>query len=166
MTPEYYSLEDVICVAKIHPFYAAGVQYPPSCETIQAAREAAANGPAKADLASQPIIGKNDLYAFSNSSVAVPNLIMSSYNTIERLVKDASPQNTYRHGVYASITGGGFGSTPLFFATDVHENRRQRAYFGRFIRTMGLIEHGDWVLTTHCAGELYRYGVCKWKEKS
>ncbi|KAF7557974.1 hypothetical protein G7Z17_g265 [Cylindrodendrum hubeiense] len=58
--------------------------------------------------------------------------------------------------VYASVTGGGFGSKPLFFATDVHENRRHRANFGRFIQSMGIIKHGDWVLTMHTSGELYR----------
>jgi hypothetical protein len=79
-----------------------------------------------------------------------------SYTTIERLVEDTTPQNSYRYSVYASITGGGFGSKPLFFGTDVHENRRQRANFGQFLRTTGLIEPGDWVLTVHTAGELYR----------
>ncbi|EFY84256.1 hypothetical protein MAC_09701 [Metarhizium acridum CQMa 102] len=67
--------------------------------------------------------------------------------------------------VYASITGGGFGSKPLFFATDVYENRRHRAQFGELLRATGVVKHGDWILTTHCAGELYRYS-CRLLEPS
>lgn len=74
----------------------------------------------------------------------------------ERLVHDLSPENTYRHNAYTSVTGGGGHSKPLVFATDASENRRQRAQFGRFLRTLGLIRPGDWVLTTHVGGDLYR----------
>lgn len=84
------------------------------------------------------------------------SLIVCSYDKIQRLVDDTSDANSYRQAVYVSITGGGFGAKPLFFATDVYENRRHRARFGSFIRDMGIIEHGDWVLSTHCTGELYR----------
>ncbi|POR38335.1 Uncharacterized protein TPAR_01456 [Tolypocladium paradoxum] len=139
MTPELYSFVDVLAVAKIHPFYVPDIQYPPDAETIRVVRERAAKEPTKVDLRSQPLRRKKDLYT-----------------TIERLVNDPSPRNTYRHSVYASITGGGVGSTPLFFATDVYENRRHRARFGQFVRATGLVEHGDWVLTTHNAGGLYR----------
>lgn len=80
------------------------------------------------------------------------------YDVIERLVNDISPENTYRHNVYTSTTGGGSTlSRPLFFATDAMENRRHRAYFGDFLSKTGLIERGDWVVTTHCGGSLYRY---------
>lgn len=75
---------------------------------------------------------------------------------IQRLVNDVDPKNTYRKGVYTSITGGGHGGTPLFFATDVAENRRHRAMFGRFLRATRVIDPSDWVLSTHCAGDLYR----------
>lgn len=58
--------------------------------------------------------------------------------------------------MYASITGGGYGSTPLFFATDAVENRYQRLLYGQLINTCGILGSGDWALTTHAAGELYR----------
>lgn len=82
----------------------------------------------------------------------------SSYAIIQRLIKDASPDNTFRRGIYTSITGGGgTGKAPLFFATDVHENRAHRARFGAFLRSVGLVSDTDWVVTVHTAGDLYRY---------
>jgi len=86
----------------------------------------------------------------------IPRLNINSYSTIGRLIDDTNPCNTFRQSVYASTTGGGTGSKPLFFATDVHENRRARAGFGRFIQNIGVIKNSDWVVTTHTAGELYR----------
>lgn len=44
------------------------------------------------------------------------------------------------------------------FATDVKENRRHRSVFGEFMAACGLVGPGDWVLTTHASGYLYRYG--------
>ncbi|KAK2483478.1 hypothetical protein H9L39_05270, partial [Fusarium oxysporum f. sp. albedinis] len=74
-----------------------------------------------------------------------------------RLINDTDPRNTYRHNVYTSVTGGGGGvSKPLFFATDAFENRRHRALFGEFLKKIGIIERGDWVLSTHHGGSLYR----------
>ncbi|KID74224.1 hypothetical protein MBR_06323, partial [Metarhizium brunneum ARSEF 3297] len=140
MAPENYTLSDVLAVAKSHPFYDQDIQYPPDSETIEKLREQSREQPESDGLKLQPLLRKKDLYT-----------------TIERLVNDPSPQNTYRHSIYASITGGGFGSKPLFFATDVHENRRHRAQFGELLRATGVVKHGDWILTTHCAGELYRY---------
>lgn len=80
---------------------------------------------------------------------------------IERLVKDNSPNNTYRRSVYTSVTGGGSGSQALFFATDVLENRVHRANFGRLLHNTGVIDNDDWVLSTHWAGDLYRYDHTK-----
>lgn len=94
---------------------------------------------AESNLKAQPFLWKSTLYS-----------------TINRLVNDTSPQNTFRHSVYTSTTGGGMGSKPLLFATDVHENRRARAGFARFLQSMGLISSSDWVVTTHTGGELYR----------
>ncbi|KAL2671561.1 hypothetical protein Neosp_014151 [[Neocosmospora] mangrovei] len=135
-----YSVADVLAVAKIHPFY-SDAQYPPppDDDTILKSREQAALTYQEGDLQAQPLLRKKDLYT-----------------AIERLVDDTSPQNTYRHNVYTSITGGGGGSKSMFFATDAMENRRHRANFGEFLRNTGVIQHGDWVLTTHCAGDLYR----------
>ncbi|KAM0255929.1 hypothetical protein ACHAQJ_005330 [Trichoderma viride] len=134
-----HSLGEVLAVAKIHPFYVEEIQYPPDEQTVRAVREKAAKEQAEDTLKSRPIIWKKNLY-----------------NTIQRLVNDTHPDNTYRQSVYASITGGGFGSKPLFFGTDVYENRKHRAHFGHFLKTLGVIEPGDWALTTHSAGELYR----------
>lgn len=78
------------------------------------------------------------------------------YTTIERLVNDTSPDNTYRQASYISITGGGRGALPLFFATDAKENRRQRAEFGKLIASTGMLGRRDWVLSMHAAGGLYR----------
>ncbi|KAI8655365.1 hypothetical protein NCS55_01187800 [Fusarium keratoplasticum] len=133
-----YSVADVLAVAKIHPFY-SDAQYPPDDDTIQKAREKAALAFREGDLQAQPLLRKKDLYT-----------------AIERLVGDTSPQNTYRHNVYTSTTGGGGGSNSLFFATDAMENRRHRANFGEFLQNTGVIQRGDWVLTTHNAGDLYR----------
>ncbi|KAM5343715.1 hypothetical protein ACJ41O_012252 [Fusarium nematophilum] len=133
-----YSLAEVLAVAKIHPFY-SNAEYPPDDDVLLATREQAALVSAQADLKTQPVLRKRDLYA-----------------VIERLVSDSNPNNTYRHNVYTSITGGGSNSKALFFATDALENRRHRAYFGQFLRNTGLIKRGDWVLTTHWGGELYR----------
>lgn len=84
------------------------------------------------------------------------DLTNGSYQAIDRLVNDTSHLNNYRISCYTSITGGGSGSTPLFFATDVHENRRHRAHFGKFLAATGVVEETDWILTTHFAGNLYR----------
>lgn len=44
----------------------------------------------------------------------------------------------------------------MVFATDSIENRQQRAVFGSFLRSCGIVGPGDWVLTMHVAGYLYR----------
>lgn len=56
-----------------------------------------------------------------------------------------------------SITGGGSGAVPMMFAVDVHENRRQRAQMGNFLKLCGVIKPEDLVLSTHLAGGFYRY---------
>lgn len=85
------------------------------------------------------------------------NLIRTSrYKTIERLVNDTSPENTYRQSSYVSITGGGRGSQALFFATDVKENRRQREEYGNLMASAGLLNSRDWVVSMHTTGNLYR----------
>ncbi|OTB04747.1 hypothetical protein M426DRAFT_320606 [Hypoxylon sp. CI-4A] len=141
MELESYSLAEVLAVANIHPFYVPDIQYPPDARTIQAVRKLAKTLPTEVtvDLKLQPLLQKKGLYS-----------------TIKRLIDDVSPRNTYRQSIYASTTGGGFSLKPLFFATDVFENRRQRAYFGHFLRATGVISPKDWILTVHSAGELYR----------
>ncbi|KAK6859077.1 hypothetical protein PG995_004930 [Apiospora arundinis] len=133
-----FTLAEILAVAKVHPFY-SNSQYPLNNEAIGEATRHASLHPMEADLSKQPLLFKNDLYA-----------------TTERLIHDISPNNAYRSNAYTSVTGGGGKSKPLFFATDALENRRQRARFGQFLRNIGLIQHGDWVLTTHVGGDLYR----------
>ncbi|KAI0002718.1 hypothetical protein F4779DRAFT_622163 [Xylariaceae sp. FL0662B] len=139
MEAEFYSLADVLAVANTHPFYVSSIKYPPDAQAIHAVRRKTAEQQTEVDLTLQPLLRKKDLYI-----------------TIDRLIDDASPQNTYRHSIYASVTGGALKSKELFFATDVHENRRNRASFGRFLHMTGIINDGDWVLTVHTAGNLYR----------
>ncbi|KAM3073025.1 hypothetical protein ACMFMG_008743 [Clarireedia jacksonii] len=55
-----------------------------------------------------------------------------------------------------SITGGGSGGVPMMFAVDAHENRRQRAQMGDFLKLCGVIDPVDMVLTTHLVGGFYR----------
>ncbi|KAF2827755.1 hypothetical protein CC86DRAFT_438506 [Ophiobolus disseminans] len=134
-----FTLADILAIANIHPFYACNVKYPPDADTIRMARERASEDTAELDLKSQPALWRSTLYS-----------------TINRLMEDTNPENGFRHGVYTSITGGGSGSRPILFLTDVQENRRARVDFGRFLRRMGLLSNSEWVVTTHTSGELYR----------
>lgn len=139
-TSSYYSVEDVLAVASVHPFYNSNIKYPPSAQTIRAAGSQQSQLNEHTLLQAQPLLHKPHLYT-----------------TIQRLTNDANPLNTYRHGIYASTTGGGgSGGQPLFFGTDVHENRHQRLLFGRFLAATGVIVPGDWVVTVHSSGSLYR----------
>lgn len=82
--------------------------------------------------------------------------LSTSYAVIQRLIEDPNPQNTFRRGVYTSMTGAGSGYKRLFFATDVHDNRRHRTLFGRFLRTIGLDNEMHCVVIVHSGGGLYR----------
>jgi hypothetical protein len=61
MTPDTYSLSEVIRVAKIHPFYNADQQYPPDPEAIQKALQCSPTKPEQTDLDLQPLLKKNDM---------------------------------------------------------------------------------------------------------
>ncbi|KAI3161985.1 hypothetical protein DTO039G3_8343 [Penicillium roqueforti] len=139
MATERYSLAEVLAVAKTHPFYNPDTVYPADAETIQNLRKTVTDQEAKAKFQEQPLLEKKTLY-----------------KAIERLSHDVDPRNTYRQSSYVSITGGGSGGVPMMFAVDVHENRRQRAQFGEFLKLCGVIQPGDWVLSTHVAGGFYR----------
>ncbi|KAJ5435621.1 hypothetical protein N7445_006506 [Penicillium cf. griseofulvum] len=138
MATERYQLAEVLAVAKIHPFYNPDVDYPPDADTIQRLRELI-DQKANPALQEQPLLDKKTLY-----------------KVIERLIHDTDRLNTYRQSSYMSITGGGSGGIPMLFAVDAHENRRQRAQMGNLIKLCGMIEPGDWVLSTHMAGGFYR----------
>ncbi|KAI9646630.1 hypothetical protein NHQ30_004626 [Ciborinia camelliae] len=139
MTIGTYSLQEVLAVAGNHPFYNENVLYPGNSEQIRNLQELVINQKKKPDLQQLPLLDKKTLY-----------------KVIQRLTNDVDPKNTYRHGSYMSITGGGSGAVPMMFAVDVHENRRQRAQMGEFLKLCGVIEPGDSVLSIHLAGGFYR----------
>ncbi|KAE8375733.1 hypothetical protein BDV26DRAFT_299489 [Aspergillus bertholletiae] len=139
MASESFSLAEVLAIAKKHPFYDPKIQYPPNARALQEARNSAGNHQTKADLRSQPLLHKNDIY-----------------KTVERLTHDASPENVYRESSYMTISGGGSGGLPMMFAVDVHENRQQRAQMGKLLRTCGVIHPKDWVISVHISGGFYR----------
>jgi hypothetical protein len=56
-----FSLEEVLAVAKRHPFYAPSAQYPPDKDAILAIRERVATQPRTSDLSSQPLLWKSSL---------------------------------------------------------------------------------------------------------
>ncbi|TGO44720.1 hypothetical protein BCON_0471g00040 [Botryotinia convoluta] len=134
-----YSLAEVLAVAENHPFYNEGILYPADLKTVMKLQESTFSKEKRADLQEQPLLDKKTLY-----------------KSIKRLTHDVDPRNTYRHGSYMSITGGGSGSIPMMFAVDARENRRQRAQMGDLLRVCGVIEPKDLVLSTHLAGGFYR----------
>ncbi|KAJ3493093.1 hypothetical protein NLG97_g4957 [Lecanicillium saksenae] len=122
-----YPLSSILAVAEAHCFYNEGVTYPPSPNAVEGILELAATREHAEDLTSWPLLHKKRLR-----------------------------DNTYRQSSYVSITGGGRGSQPLFFATDVKENRCQRAEYGKLMANSGLLNARDWVISMHSAGSLYR----------
>lgn len=56
-----FSLNEILAIARIHPFYTAHVQYPPDVETIQAALDLAAADQSAPDLRSLPLTTKKDM---------------------------------------------------------------------------------------------------------
>ncbi|KAF3907305.1 hypothetical protein ABW21_db0204017 [Orbilia brochopaga] len=147
-----YTLKQVLSVAKVHPYYNSDVQYPPSAEdvrTILVDLSKESNGTSN---------GASNVTFSEDSALKSFPLISKErlYETITRLTADTSPQNTFRHGCYISITGGGSGGMPMMFATDAGENRRHRLAAGALTRTCGLIDDTDFVLSLHSSGKLYR----------
>jgi hypothetical protein len=56
-----FTLTDVLSIAKIHPFYAFDVKYPPDADTIRAARERASEDKVELNLKSQPVLRRSSL---------------------------------------------------------------------------------------------------------
>ncbi|EJP68338.1 uncharacterized protein BBA_02340 [Beauveria bassiana ARSEF 2860] len=134
-----YPINSVLGLAKKHCFYNDEIAYPPAFNLVGAIAKETAGDDQTEQLTSWPLLHKKTLYT-----------------TVQRLVNDTSPENTYRQSSYVSITGGGRGAQPLFFATDVNENRRQRAEFGKLIASTGMLNGRDWVVSMHSGGGLYR----------
>ncbi|RAL07450.1 uncharacterized protein BO97DRAFT_251926 [Aspergillus homomorphus CBS 101889] len=142
MTIKAFPLSEVLAVSGIHPFYNPNILYPPNPDEIQSAVQSAdarSTETMSSRLELLPLTTKKELY-----------------QVVERLTKDTSPQNEYRRSSYVSITGGGSGGLPLMFLSDAKENRQQRAAFGEFLRTSGVVDPHDWILTTHASGYMYR----------
>lgn len=139
--PGSYPMEDVLAIASIHPFY-SDAKYPPTRADIPSALTNAKQTSGRdRDLKSFPLTRKSTLE-----------------NQIARLTNDLDPRNGYRQETYVSVTGGGSGqSAAMVFATDSAENRKQRAVIGVLLRKCGILGPGDWMLTVHAGGNLYRY---------
>ncbi|KAJ6502254.1 hypothetical protein C8R45DRAFT_818541 [Mycena sanguinolenta] len=135
---DHYPLPHVLAVAAIHPFYQPAIRFPPDADHIHQAITSSSDGGVRS-LSNVPLTYKKDLY-----------------QTIQRLTSDTDPRNGYRRSSYISVTGGGSGGIPMMFATDGQENRSQRRTTGQLIQACGVIEEGDWVLTMHTSGGLYR----------
>ncbi|KAF7363696.1 Circularly permuted ATP-grasp type 2 [Mycena sanguinolenta] len=133
---DHYPLQHILAVAAIHPFYQPTIRFPPDADHIH---QAISSDGGVRPLSSVPLTYKKDLY-----------------QTIQRLTSDNDPRNGYRRSSYISVTGGGSGGIPMMFATDGQENRNQRRTAGQLIQACGVIEEGDWVLTMHTSGGLYR----------
>ncbi|KAI1994043.1 hypothetical protein LOZ53_001933 [Ophidiomyces ophidiicola] len=140
MASKSYALENILAVAKVHPFY-SDVEYPPTRESLaKILAEASENDNSKrSQLKDFPLIRKETLY-----------------QSIKRLSADTNPRNGYRQHGYISVTGGGSGGVPMLFVTDSAENRKHRDVMGSLIRGCGLIKPGDWMLTMHISGFFYR----------
>ena len=61
MKSNVFSLREVLAVAKIHPFYADQVRYPPDTKAIQAALDLAAKEQSTPELRLLPLTTKKDL---------------------------------------------------------------------------------------------------------
>jgi len=55
------TLTEILAIAKIHPFYASHIKYPPDEETIRIAREKAGENTAESDLKSAPVLWRSSL---------------------------------------------------------------------------------------------------------
>lgn len=73
MTPERYSLAEVLAVAQRHPFYRPDVQYPPNAEAVKATRELVANGVIPVGLHEQPLLYKKAMYVCIPISLCSPH---------------------------------------------------------------------------------------------
>ncbi|CAG8909807.1 unnamed protein product [Penicillium egyptiacum] len=134
-----FDLGDVLAIASVHPFYSP-TPYPPRREDLPILLAKHRESAIDFKLSSFPLTWKEGLY-----------------KEIARLTADRDPRNGYRQETYISTTGGGSGKgSPMVFATDSQETRQQRAAIGALLRSCGIIGPGDWIMTMHVSGHLYR----------
>ncbi|KAL4925441.1 uncharacterized protein BDV17DRAFT_272253 [Aspergillus undulatus] len=134
-----FDLRDVLEIASVHPFY-SDTPYPPRSEDLSSLLKGLRESATEFKLSSFPLTWKEALY-----------------KEIARLTTDQDPRNGYRQGTYISTTGGGSGGgPPMVFATDSQETRQQRAAIGSLLRSCGITGPGDWIMTMHVSGHLYR----------
>ncbi|CAG8183307.1 unnamed protein product [Penicillium salamii] len=134
-----FDLRDILTIASIHPFY-SDVVYPPMSGDMPGLLVKDQESAKELELSSFSLTWKDSLY-----------------KEIARLTVDQDPQNGFRHETYISTTGGGSGKgPPMVFATDSQETRQQRAAIGSLLRSCGITGPGDWVMTMHVSGHLYR----------
>ncbi|KAJ6187251.1 hypothetical protein N7519_002159 [Penicillium mononematosum] len=138
MAKQFYTLGEVLAVARNHPFYNRDVKYPLSPnEVLSVTSEAQSSDD---EFQQYPIIDKKNIFS-----------------VIETLAADDSPENTFRQSSYTSVTGGGWSrGVPMLFLTDSAENRRQRESIGALIEAVGIVQPKDWILNIHVSGYLYR----------
>ncbi|KAJ5773680.1 hypothetical protein N7457_008576 [Penicillium paradoxum] len=134
-----FDLSEVLAIASNHPFY-SDTEYPPKSEDLPILLAKHQKLGTKLSLSSFPLTRKEALY-----------------KEIARLTTDQDPRNGYRRETYISTTGGGSGGgAPMVFATDSRETRQQRAAIGSLLHSCGIVGPGDWVMTMHVSGHLYR----------
>lgn len=61
MSLNRFSLEDVLGISQLHPFYDSRVEYPPSAEDIKSIRESAAKDGRTPSLLLQPLLMKTSM---------------------------------------------------------------------------------------------------------
>lgn len=72
MAPDAYTLEQVLAVARSHPFYERTIIYPPDPATVAQLQDSKARRGDEALLKAQKLICKRDLYVVGPRPVTIP----------------------------------------------------------------------------------------------
>ncbi|KAH8698154.1 hypothetical protein GQ44DRAFT_744279 [Phaeosphaeriaceae sp. PMI808] len=133
-----FTLEQVLAVAKIHPFYSDKHTSAPDYATVaQAARNLSG---LSASLQEMPITKKERLAEVTN-----------------RLSSNSAEAKSFRSGAIIGITGGGSGKgVPMPFFTDAQETVAIRSFVGKLLVKCGAVGVGDVAIVLNTTGNLYR----------
>ncbi|PVH93514.1 hypothetical protein DM02DRAFT_695764 [Periconia macrospinosa] len=135
-----YLLEEVLVVARQHPFYNSSIRFPPTAQEVVSLIRDPSVTLSKLELQSFPVISKAGLNPI-----------------IQRLCESRERENTFKHAAYFSMTGGGSGKgMPMPFVTDSWENRTQRRIYGELLSQLRIIEPGDVAISINKCGFIYR----------